>query len=311
MQIITPISKAVCIPRTGHFSLDDNDAYQYWRDKKLSAYPVNAADLLVEIRNPCELTGVEKKTLVERCRKTNMLIYQFKKSVGDPAGKTQLKKFGEQLGLYRLDSNLCADNDSITSLKVIPAGQNHAYIPYSNRRISWHTDGYYNARDRQIKGMLLHCVSPAAKGGANALLDPEIAYIHLREHNPAYIYALMHAQAMIIPANEAQGRVIRRAQAGPVFSVAGDGHLHMRYSARTRSIEWRDDETTRVARDYLTAFLNSESEYIFRHRLESAQGLLCNNVLHNRSAFEDKGEPRLIYRARYFDRIHEGQIHEP
>ncbi len=305
MQIITSISKADCMSRARRFSLEDEDAYQYWRDEKLSAYPVNAADLLVEIENPFELTGLEKKTLVERCRKTNMLVYQFKKPVGDPADKTQLKKLGEQLGLCRLDSNLCADNDSITSLKVIPAVQNHAYIPYSNRRISWHTDGYYNAQDRQIRGILLHCVSPAAKGGANALLDPEIAYIHLREHNSAYIYALMHPQAMTIPANEAQGKLIRHAQPGPVFSVTGDGHLHMRYSARTRSIEWRDDETTRAARDCLTVFLNSGSEYIFRHRLESAQGLLCNNVLHSRSAFEDDGEPRLLYRARYFDRIQE------
>jgi len=77
----------------------------------------------------------------------------------------------------------------------------------------------------------------------------------------------------------------------------------MRYTARTRSIEWRDDETTRAARECLTAFLNSESKTIFRHTLKAAQGLICNNVLHNRNAFEDDGEPRLLYRARYFDRI--------
>lgn len=116
MQIITSISKVACMPRAGHFSLDDNDACQYWRDKKLSEYPVNAADLLVEIENPFELTGLEKKTLVERCRKTNMLIYPFKKPVNDPTDKTQLKKLGQQLGLCRLDNNLCADNDGITSL---------------------------------------------------------------------------------------------------------------------------------------------------------------------------------------------------
>ncbi len=303
MQIITSIPKALCMPRAGHFSLDDNDAYQYWRDEKLSAYPANTADLIVQIENPFALTRVEKKAIIALCRKTNMLIYRFKKPVHDPADKTQLKKLGEQLGLYRLDSNLCADNDSITSLRVGPAGRQHTYIPYSNHRLSWHTDGYYNARDRQIKGMLLHCVNAAAKGGVNALLDPEIAYIHLREHNPDYIYALMHPQAMTIPANVVQGKLVRNAQSGPVFSVAGDGHLHMRYSARTRNIEWRENETSLAARNYLTAFLNSDSEYIFRHRLEPAEGLLCNNVLHNRSAFEDEGEPRLLYRARYFDRV--------
>ncbi len=303
MQIIPSHPKTPCIPEHGRFSLNDNDAYHYWRDKKLARYPLNVAELLVEIKNPLDLTDIEKKAMLECCQKTNMFIYQFKKPVADPMAKTQVKKLAEQLGLHHLDSNLCADDDGISTLKVIPSGQQHTYIPYSNRRISWHTDGYYNTRDRQIKGMLLHCVSSAANGGANALLDPEIAYIHLREHNPDHIYALMHSQTMTIPANEEQGRLIRSAQSGPVFSVTADGHLHMRYSARTRSIEWRADGATRAARDWLTTFLNSTSEYVFRHRLESAQGLLCNNVLHNRSAFEDRGEPRLLYRARYFDRV--------
>lgn len=293
------------MPESGHFSLDDNNAYQYWRDEKLAAYPLDASDLVMEIKNSLKLTATEKKAMLERCRKTNMFIYQLKKPATDPDTRIQLKKLAEQLGLHQLDCNLCADDDGISSLKVSSSGQQHTYIPYSNRRISWHTDGYYNAQNQQIKGMLLHCVRPAAKGGENALLDPEIAYIHLREHNPAYIYALMHPLAMTIPANEVQGKRIRNAQSGPVFSVAEDGRLHMRYSARAHNIEWQDNGATRAARDCLSAFLHSKSEYIFSHRLESAQGLLCNNVLHNRSAFEDEGEPRLLYRARYFDHIHE------
>ena len=38
--------------------------------------------------------------------------------------------------------------------------------------------------------------------------------------------------------------------------------------------------------------------------LQPGMGLLCNNVLHDRSAFsDDPARPRLIYRARYYDRI--------
>ena len=48
--------------------------------------------------------------------------------------------------------------------------------------------------------MGLHCISPARVGGENALMDPEIAYILLREENPDFIRALMHPQAMEIPA---------------------------------------------------------------------------------------------------------------
>jgi hypothetical protein len=45
---------------------------------------------------------------------------------------------------------------------------------------------------------------------------------------------------------------------------------------------------------------------VFALRLAGGQGLVCNNVLHNRSAFNDAPAPgrgRLVYRARYFDRV--------
>ena len=39
-------------------------------------------------------------------------------------------------------------------------------------------------------------------------------------------------------------------------------------------------------------------------RLQAGEGLISNNVLHNRTAFSDKpGHNRLLYRARFFDRI--------
>jgi hypothetical protein len=38
--------------------------------------------------------------------------------------------------------------------------------------------------------------------------------------------------------------------------------------------------------------------------LQAGEGLISNNVLHNRTAFEDgPGHRRLIYRARFYDRI--------
>jgi hypothetical protein len=78
----------------------------------------------------------------------------------------------------------------------------------------------------------------------------------------------------------------------------------MRYTARTRSIEWKQDEVSRAAVAYLEQILASDSPYIYSARLESGMGLLCNNVLHDRSGFNDNPDsPRLLYRARYYDRI--------
>jgi alpha-ketoglutarate-dependent taurine dioxygenase len=205
-----------------------------------------------------------------------------------------------------LDSNMLADEDAITSLEVMPEKSGRGYIPYSNRRLLWHTDGYYNTPAQRVRAFVLHCVRPAAEGGENALLDPEIAYLQLRDENPGHIQALMAPDAMTIPANDEAGG-IRPAETGPVFSVDPmTGSLHMRYTARTRSIVWKDDASTRAAVQALEALLHGSSPYVFRHRLVAGQGLLCNNVLHNRTAFTDavdKGMTRLLYRARYYDRI--------
>lgn len=52
-------------------------------------------------------------------------------------------------------------------------------------------------------------------------------------------------------------------------------------------------------------FLASDSDWILRHRLQPGQGLICNNVLHNRTSFEngDADQQRLIFRGRYYDRL--------
>jgi hypothetical protein len=108
---------------------------------------------------------------------------------------------------------------------------------------------------------------------------------------------------MTIPANAGEGIEPRPAQSGPVFCEEA-GALHMRYTARTRSIEWRADETTHTAVERLKQILETPSPYVFTLRLASGQGLVCNNVLHDRSAFADApGAGRLVYRARYLDRI--------
>ena len=135
------------------------------------------------------------------------------------------------------------------------------------------------------------------------MLDHEIAYILLRDADPEYVKALEAPGAMTVPANAPRGAPIRPARTGPVF-CAEAGTLHMRYTARTRSIEWRPDEATRAAVQFINRLLDSDSPYVLTLRLAAGQGLVCNNVLHDRSAFTDApGAGRLVYRARYSERI--------
>jgi alpha-ketoglutarate-dependent taurine dioxygenase len=287
------------------FGLDSGSIYAGWREWKLGVYPQTVEELIVPIRNPGAFDADEKKALLERCKRANMAIYQLGTAAG--SGKQLVRDLGRQFGLERLDNNLRADEDSITSLRVVPeAGKTH-YIPYTNRPLNWHTDGYYNGPDEQVHAIVMHCVMDAAQGGDNSYLDHEIAYLLMRDENPDYIEALMQPDAMTIPANVEEGVELRPAQSGPVFSVQPvNGALHMRYTARTRSIVWKDDRNTRLAAGFLAELLASDSAYIFRHHLQAGQGVICNNVLHRREAFSDAPEPgrqRLLYRARYHDRI--------
>jgi len=283
-----------------YFNLSQPEAYARWREIKLADYPNTVQALSVRLENPQALTVEERSALEAILTRTNLAIY---KCSGPELSKSGLQRLTAQIGLSRLDANICADEDQITSLKVLQTGRHGGYIPYSNKRLSWHTDGYYNPPEQQVRAIAMHCVRPAFTGGENQYLDPEILYILLRDQNPDWIAALQKPDAMVIPPNIENGKEIRGVTAGPVFSVLPSGHLHMRYSARTRNIEWRQDAHIKAATEFITEFLNSDSDYIFRYRLAANEGVICNNVLHNRTAFNDEsGSGRLLYRARFYQR---------
>lgn len=283
------------------FDLDDRESYARWRDRKLAEAPRSAQELIVEVRDPRALSQAEHEALLQRIRRCNMAIYASPAHEEDSAIPRQL---GRQFGLMSLDANWLADEDGVSEIKVSDGGTRQAFIPYTNRPIKWHTDGYYNPPQQTVRAMVLHCVRSAREGGENRLMDHELAYLLLRDDNPEHIRALMRDDAMLIPERTDEDGVARAAQSGPVFSLDENGNLHMRYTARTRSIAWKEDAATRAAVAALEGILAAESPHVFRSRLEPGMGLLCNNVLHDRSAFtDDPAHPRLLYRARYHDRI--------
>lgn len=282
------------------FDLQDTSAYAAWRERKLEQAPRSAAELIVEVRDPRALTQTEHDELLARIRRCNMAIYASPLRDEDVAIPRLL---GQQFGLDSLDANWLADEVGISEIRVCAGGTRQSYIPYTSRPIKWHTDGYYNPPERTIHGMVLHCVRSAAQGGENRLLDHELAYLLLRDENPEHICALMQPDAMTIPERVDENDGVRPAQPGPVFSVDESGALHMRYTARTRSIEWQRDEATQAAVAALEKLL-ADSAHMLHARLEPGMGLLCNNVLHDRAEFsDDPAAPRMLYRARYHQRI--------
>lgn len=285
------------------FSLENDALYKQWRDQKLEGYPENLGDLLVEINDPRTLTDSEHDALLQRCRKANMALYVS--NTGTDTDPEIPLAMARRFGLQNLNKNWLADESGLTSLTVRNEGTRQSYIPFSNRAINWHTDGYYNTADKQVHALNLHVTQQAATGGENALMDHEIAYILLREKNPDYIRALMGPRAMTIPARiDEGGTVARQEEPGPVFVIMPSGDLHMRYTVRVNNVIWPDDALSKEALAYLEETLNSDSPYIYRGRLESGMGLVSNNVLHDRAAFtDDATHKRHYYRARYFDRL--------
>ncbi len=284
------------------FDLGAPDAYLRWRDWKLEHAPRSGGDLIVEVRDPRALSAAEHEALLDRIRRCNMAIYA---STAHQEDATIPRELGCQFGLNRLDANWLAGEDGISEIKVCGGGARQLYIPYTDRPIKWHTDGYYNPPERLIRAMVLHCVRPAAHGGENRLLDHDLAWLLLREENPEHIHALMQPDAMLIPERTDEQGVARPAQSGPVFSLDTSGNLHMRYTARTRSIAWKQDPAVLAAVAALERLLADDSSpYLLQVRLEPGMGLLCNNVLHDRTEFrDDPAHPRLLYRARFLDRI--------
>ena len=301
-------------PGSGPFSLADGDGYRRWRDQKLARYPTDIGDLVVEIADLAQPTPQERAAVIAACRRANMAIYASSALGRDQVRvRPALRSFGAAFGLAHMEDHRSAEADGIVAIEVVQDGGRLGYIPYTNRPISWHTDGYYNfhGAGRCVQAMLLHCVRDAAEGGVNALLDNEIAYIRLRDRDPALVAALMHPEAMTIPVNEeADGRV-RAENTGPVFAVhPRTGALIMRFTARKRNVSWRDDAATHEAVRTLLQVLETDP-LILTARMAPGQGLICNNMLHNRTAFDAVGDPRpgrLLYRVRYYDRVEDAEF---
>jgi Taurine catabolism dioxygenase TauD, TfdA family len=292
----------------GPFDLRDEKSYAAWRAAKLASYPKSAAELKVTVSDLASPTPQERAALLNLCARANVAIYGSGELGTDPVRvRLALRALADAFRLRHMEDHRSSGADGIVAIEVASEGGRAGYIPYSDRPISWHTDGYYNYHgpSRSVQAMVLHCVRDAAEGGVNQLLDHEIAYIRLRDRDPSFIEAFMHPEAMTIPAGEeAHGRP-RPDNVGPVFFIdPATGALVMRYTARKRYVYWRQDEATRRAVEALEEILASDP-LTFTYRMRPGEGLICNNVLHNRSGFDNGGaaKGRLLYRVRYHDRL--------
>jgi len=284
------------------FLLENEGAYQAWRARKLEIRQQLTADRVFQLDHEARLSESQLQQVRQQVGACNFAVFQAEAEIGKP----EFLALNQQFGLHRLDSNPGADTDSVTSLRVVDDADERAqYIPYTNRALNWHTDGYYNPHDRRINAFALYCVNQAARGGGNYLFDHELMYILIRDRAPELLAALMADDLMRIPANIQDNRIIRAEESGPVFSIQpGSCGLHMQYTSRPRNIVWKSDKRSEQALNLVREILMG-SDAVIELRLQNNQGIVCNNILHGRQAFHDQAElpGRLIYRARYYDAI--------
>ena len=283
------------------FDLSVHEEYKTWRLKKLKNIPISIDDLTVKIQKYEFPTQDERNAIIDRCNTFNMSVYV----ASSEAKKDFPLALARDVGLEKFDQPVPSGEDGLVEITVVKDDKQQLYIPYSNKPLSWHTDGYYNKPSEQVRGFLLHCSQNAEVGGVSEFVDPEIIYIRLRDENPDFIHALMQRDVLSIPPNYENGIKVRETVTGPVFSVIS-GNLHMRYTDRKRHIKWKADKLVAKARQKLSDALNSENESIVRIRLRPGQGVICNNVLHRRSGYKDSSnnsQKRLLFRARYLNRV--------
>ncbi len=284
------------------FLLENEGAYQAWRSNKLRKRREMAATTVYELDDESGLPKTKLEQIWQQVAAFNFVVYQ---SAGE-LGKSEFLALNRQFGLQGLDVNPGADEDKVTSLQVVDESDKRSqYIPYTNRGMNWHTDGYYNPDGRRINAFALYCVHQSERGGGNYLFDHEMMYMLIRDQAPNLLEALMCDDMMCVPANVQDNRVIRAEETGPVFSLQpGNCALNMRYTSRPHNIVWKSDRLSATALNRVREIL-MDGKTLTEIKLQQHQGIVCNNILHGRQALQDAADkpPRLVYRARYYDAI--------
>jgi len=274
------------------------DTYKQWAEEKLESFTPKIDDLMVEITNPLNLTKSEKSRIKTLIKNYNMAFYNISRKFRD-TGKSLLS-LSQEIGLgdYELDSK--SYENGLTPIKASSKEKiEDEYIPYTNKSLNWHTDGYYNDNNKPIFSWLLHCENPSDEGGENKYMDHEIAYI-LFNQKYENLCTLMKDTTYTIPENKKNKR---SDVTGYVFSFNNKyNKLHMKFTMRTNNIFWDSESLSAI--NNLKSLINNSVDYHLRHKLIEGQGVITNNVIHMRSSFTiSKNKNRLLYRLRSKKRI--------
>ena len=263
-----------------------------WAEEKEKNIPRNINGILVNIHDINNVKTSEITKIKETINKYNSCIYSSKIAL---KSNTDLLKFVELVGMRTYD---CNNIESSKITTITPLENNKInYIPYTDKSLNWHTDGYYDKKS--IFSWLLHCVNPATQGGENYLLDHELA---LRE----YVFSnddiddLMAGDALTIPESKDTSRSEISTY---IFSFKNQyKKLHMRFSMRKDNIGTSAKASVAVTK--LKKIIENDcAKYSLTYKLQKNEGIITNNILHGRKAFKDDMVKRRLLRIRSYERL--------
>ena len=264
-----------------------------WAAKKDLDIPSNINDLKVSISDINHVSKAEISQIKQKLTKFNCCIYASGTNLDD---NSKIMRFAQSLGMRTFDSHNI-DDSAISTISANKDENNMRYIPYTNKGLNWHTDGYYDSKP--IFSWLLHCIEPALSGGENFLLDHELA---IREYILKYddIIYLTNNETFSIPTDEVAKREIT---SNYVCDMNNEyKKLHMNFSMRKENIIVNKD--SEYAMSKLIKIIKEDcKKYHLTYKLSKSEGIVSNNILHGRSAFKDGRVMRKILRIRSHERL--------
>ncbi len=264
-----------------------------WAANKELNIPLNINDLKVNLRDINHVSKTEISQIKEKLTKFNCCIYISDSNLKED---DNIMKFAMSLGMRTFDSHNI-DDSNISTISADKTENNIRYIPYTNKALNWHTDGYYDSKP--IFSWLLHCVEPASSGGENFLLDHELAIReYILKHDD--ISCLMSNNAFSIPKDKVAEREVT---SNYVCDVNNEyKKLHMNFSMRKENIKINKNSKSAVSK--LIKIIKEDcKKYHLTYKLSKSEGIVSNNILHGRNSFKDGPTMRKILRIRSHERL--------
>ena len=270
-----------------------SNEFKQWALEKEDNIPLNIDDLIVKIQDINHATLAEISNIKDIIKRFNCCIYQSRVGLNAQA---DLMNFAQSIGMETYDTNNI-HNSPISLIMSLETKNALNYIPYTNKKLNWHTDGYYD--EKPIFSWLLHCEEPAYSGGENYLLDHELA---IREYIIKYdnLESLSSLDAFTIPGNthanrgETKGYICNNDNEYKKF--------HMKFSMREKNMKLNEQSKTAIMR--MKKIIKEDcKKYCLTYKLSKNEGIVSNNILHGRNSFEDGKAMRKLYRIRSYERI--------